>query len=33
MSIGPTWVRELIEQGDERTAAQLDAMATLLERR
>lgn len=33
MSIGPAWVRELIEQGDERAAVQLDAMAALLERR
>lgn len=31
MTIGPAWVRELIEQGDERAAAQLDAMAALLE--
>jgi hypothetical protein len=30
MNVAPAWVRELIEQGDERAAAQLDAMASLL---
>jgi hypothetical protein len=33
MAVGPEWVRELILQGDERAAVQLDAMAMLLERR
>ncbi len=31
MTVGPEWVRELIRQGDERAAVQLDAMAVLLE--
>jgi hypothetical protein len=33
MVIGPQWVRDLIEQGDERAAVHLDAMTALLERR
>jgi hypothetical protein len=33
MAVGPEWLRELIREGDERAAAQMDAMTLLLERR
>jgi hypothetical protein len=33
MVIGSEWLRKLVRQGDERAAAQMDAMAGLLERR
>ena len=31
-AVGPEWLRELIREGDEGAAAQLDAMALLLAR-
>jgi hypothetical protein len=30
MAVGPEWLRELIRQGDERAASQMDAMTMLL---